>query len=112
MIKFKKLFILTMLIFGAISMNGQEDIYVSQTASGLNNGSRWADAYNDLQSDLGAAVDGDQMWVAQGVYVPGLVPAKTFALIEGLKMYGAFKGQKIFLISEIRQIIQRCCLAI
>lgn len=47
-----------------------EVIYVDSAASGANNGSGWAGAYNYLQDALDGAAYGDEIWVAQGMYKP------------------------------------------
>gem|GEM_PF-4649468 len=70
------------------------------TCSG-NCGDSWSNAFGDLQSALSQAVAGDEIWIAQGTYVPsldknGLVPAdprdKTFNLPDGVELYGGFQG--------------------
>ena len=35
-------------------------------------------AYTDLQAALGEAVTGDQIWIATGVYTPGISRSDTF----------------------------------
>ena len=52
-------------------------IYVKTDAAGLNDGSTWIDAYNDLQSALGTATDGDSIWVAEGLYRPTISGDRT-----------------------------------
>jgi hypothetical protein len=71
--------------------------YVDSSASGSNNGSSWADAYNHLQDAL---VDPCAViWVADGTYKPDQGGGKTpgdrnasFALKNGVAIYGGFAG--------------------
>ncbi|HNT74341.1 MAG TPA: Ig-like domain-containing protein, partial [Anaerolineae bacterium] len=67
-------------------------IYVDKDAAGANNGSSWADAYTDLQSGLAAAAAGDELWVAEGAYLPGADRASYFALKNDVAVYGGFAG--------------------
>jgi hypothetical protein len=70
-------------------------IYVDAEATGANDGSSWADAYTDLQSALGAAGPDDEIWIADGVYVPGDTPDDSFVItgaLDGLRVYGGFDG--------------------
>jgi len=65
-------------------------IYVDAAATGANNGTSWDDAYTNLQTALSGAVSGDQIWVAEGVYTPGIDRTSTFELQDGVSMYGGF----------------------
>ncbi len=74
-------------------------IYVDIDAPGVNDGSSWQDAYNDLQDALAVAVDSNEIRVAAGVYRPdqGALVAvgdreATFQLKSGVVIYGAFAG--------------------
>ena len=61
-------------------------IYVNISADPGGDGSSWAVARDSLPDALGAAVEGDQIWVARGTYV-GRVN-----LVLGVKLYGGFDG--------------------
>ncbi|MBK7871851.1 MAG: hypothetical protein IPJ74_14810 [Saprospiraceae bacterium] len=74
-------------------------IYVNDNATGANNGSSWADAYNDLQDALvDAKMNGAmEIWVAEGIYYPDEGGGKTnndrtasFALLNNVAIYGGF----------------------
>ncbi len=65
--------------------------YVNQAATGTGCSS-WADACPDLQTALGKATSGDEIWVAAGVYMPGTAPGDTFQLKSGVGIYGGFAG--------------------
>jgi hypothetical protein len=78
-------------------------IYVNAAASGANNGSSWMDAYTSLQSALAASNEGDQIWIAKGIYKPsspvdvdgnGILDTReaTFQIRNGVKLYAGFAG--------------------
>jgi hypothetical protein len=65
--------------------------------SGANDGSSWANAHQGphaLQAALAAAVAGDEVWVAQGDYLPTSTGLRTvsFQLKNGVALYGGFLG--------------------
>ena len=75
-------------------------LFVNDNAAGANDGSSWANAYNDLQSALATAEEGDQIWVAEGTYkpaAPGGSQSATFLLNKNLKLYGGFAGTEVSL---------------
>ncbi len=72
-------------------------IYVDATMNG--DGSSWADAYKYLQDALSAATSGDEIRVAEGIYIPDRSLANpggsgdraaTFQLKTGVGIYGGF----------------------
>ena len=71
-------------------------IFVDATASGVNNGSSWVDAYNFLQDGLDDADPCDVIWVAQGTYYPTTEVGgtgsryQTFRMKNGVGIYGGF----------------------
>jgi len=70
-------------------------VFVNDDASGANNGSCWADAFNDLQDGLDAAQAlGKEIWVAGGTYRPtnGADRDASFVLRSGVAVYGGFSG--------------------
>jgi len=73
--------------------------YVDVDARGANDGSSWADAYSYLQDALAAALSGDEIRVAQGIYKPdqgiGITPGDrtaTFQLKNGVTIKGGYAG--------------------
>jgi photosystem II stability/assembly factor-like uncharacterized protein len=66
--------------------------FVKQSASGNNDGTSWADAFTDLQSALAAAEIGDEIWVAEGTYLPGNNANATFLINKNIHLYGGFAG--------------------
>ena len=78
------------------SLAADGTIYVDADATGLNDGSSWADAFTDLQPALDAAVSGDQIWAAAGTYTPTEEHGgsgdryKSFQLKNGVAVYGGF----------------------
>ena len=71
-------------------LTGNNIIYVNHAAGGLNDGTDWTNAYTDLQLALTSAISGTEIWVAQGVYTPGTQITNSFALTDGVQLYGGF----------------------
>jgi hypothetical protein len=67
-------------------------IYVDIDAKGGNNGNNWNNAYTDLQDALSASKDGDDIWVADGIYTPGNSSSDYFRMKSGVSLYGGFAG--------------------
>jgi len=69
-------------------------VYVDVDAAGADDGSSWSDAYADLQDALSSASSGDDIWVAEGIYVPtdGSSRGISFSLLDGVGVYGGFDG--------------------
>ena len=75
-------------------LNGSTVLYVKQSATGTNEGTSWTNACTSLQSALAVASSGDQIWVAEGTYLPTANTDRTvsFALKDGVAIYGGFTG--------------------
>jgi Leucine-rich repeat (LRR) protein len=72
-------------------------IYVNASAVGGNNGTSWVDAFYDLQDALGAAQDGDEIWIANGIYKPDGInlgnTSLSFVITQNdLSIFGGFSG--------------------
>jgi len=63
-------------------------IYVTQTGSDANSGLSWSEAKGTVAGGLAAAVAGDEVWVAAGVYV------ERITLKAGAALYGGFAGSE------------------
>lgn len=85
----KQLFIFFFL-FEMASANAQ--IFVDASATGLNDGSSWTDAYTDLNNAVINATPNAELWVAAGTYGPGPSPTDRILLFFDLKLYGGFNG--------------------
>jgi hypothetical protein len=72
--------------------NRSNILYVNSSATGSGDGSSWSDAYTDLGDALRATVPYDEVWVAQGTYIPGLVRSSHFLIPVGKEVYGGFSG--------------------
>jgi hypothetical protein len=69
-------------------------LHVNGSAAAGGDGTTWGQAFSDLQAGLAAARPGDQVWVARGTYAPtsGVDRSASFALPEGVAVYGGFAG--------------------
>jgi predicted outer membrane repeat protein len=87
-----KVVLAALLVALPVARGSAGNLYVDQNATGANNGSSWANAYSSLQTALTAAVSGDTLRVAQGVYYPtaGYSRAPTFQLKNGVTLYGGY----------------------
>ncbi|GGD41024.1 hypothetical protein GCM10011514_01380 [Emticicia aquatilis] len=76
-------------------------LYVNFMATtGLNNGSSWTNAYNDLQTALTFARNNTcitEIWVAKGTYKPGTFRNSAFSMINNVTIYGGFSGNETLL---------------
>jgi len=61
-------------------------------------GTSWSDAFIDLQSALNVSKSGDQIWIAEGRYIPTDTNGSndgreaTFVVLDGIELYGGFDG--------------------
>jgi len=67
-------------------------VYVDIDATGGNNGSSWTDAFTGLQDGVDLAISGIEVWVAEGIYVPGASRSDSFVPKIGVRVYGGFVG--------------------
>lgn len=71
-------------------------VYTDQDATGLNNGTSWVNAFNDLQDAIyvaGRYENVQEIWVAEGIYLPHASQRDTsFVLLDSIKIYGGFLG--------------------
>ena len=73
-------------------------IYVDRDAPGpTHDGLSWTSAYTTVQDGLDAAIAGNEIWVAEGVYTPTNTTGQdaTFQLVNGVALYGGFGGYGI-----------------
>ncbi len=94
-----------------VSPLGPEDweggtiVYVDSSATGLNNGSSWTNAFNDLQDALCIAYSIDTVntvWVANGTYTPSPHGARlmSFVIQDSIQIFGGFAGGETELVAR------------
>ena len=82
----------TVSLFTTTDVSAADIIHVKPAQSGSGDGGSWLNAAT-LQDALQNLADaGDEIWVAKGVYTPGLSPTDTFSLTPGVAVYGGFAG--------------------
>lgn len=64
--------------------------YVDASATGISDGSSWANAYKNLSLAWALAPYGTQIWIAEGTYTPGMQRADSFFLKDGVSLFGGF----------------------
>lgn len=68
-------------------------LYAAPTAQGSGNCSNWDNACT-VQTALAQAQSGDEIWVRAGIHYPGTTVTATFALTNGVALYGGFVGME------------------
>ena len=73
--------------------------YVTESGSGLQNGTSWANAFSAAQLQSAINLGVPQVWVAAGTYKPttGSDRSISFAMKNGVTIYGGFNGTETFL---------------
>ena len=85
--------LLVLLVLSALGGAGHAQMirYVKATATGRGDGTSWANASGDLQSQIDMA-GAQQVWVAGGAYYPGTSRGSSFSLKSGVAVYGGFNS--------------------
>ena len=86
-------FLALALAFGTTA-GAQTVIYVDADATGNEDGTSWANAYEELDEALDEAASGTQIWVAEGTYTPtdDADREASFELKRGVVVLGGFTG--------------------
>ncbi len=80
------------------------------TPDGTGDGTSWAQASGDLQAIIDISEEGDEVWIAGGVYKPqqkiaeSVSNSQSFILKNGVSLYGSFAGIESTL--EARDIME------
>ena len=93
---FSKLSLLSLLILAG-SASADVRYVDANNFSGSNDGTSWGNAFfgpAGLQTALAASSSGDQIWCAEGVYLPtnGTSRGVSIVLKNGVQVYGGFNG--------------------
>jgi hypothetical protein len=74
------------------ALTAAEVLRLAQGEGCITDGTSWSSAFRELQCGLAAATTGDQIWIGQGVYRPGVSTSLSFNLKNGVNLYGGFLG--------------------
>ena len=74
------------------ALNTAEVQRLAQGWGCVTEGSSWGVAFRELQCALSIAIAGDQIWIGEGIYKPGVSPAQSFNLVNGVNLHGGFLG--------------------
>ncbi len=75
---------------GALESDRAFTWFVDATQSDTPDGLTWATAFPSLVSAIASAEDGDQIWVATGLYLPGDTRESSFVIDNTVKVLGGF----------------------
>lgn len=93
-------FIAAGLLAFSAAASAQTIWHVDDNALPPGDGLQWSSAFSSLQSALDIAVNGDEIWVAEGLYLPSLPtdaadPRSVTFRVHGAKaLYGGFLGNE------------------
>lgn len=79
------------LLFLSFNSIAQQVVFVKKDATGLGNGTSWANAYANLSIALKNAPSNAEFWVAKGTYTP-TAPDTTYLITKGVSLLGGFAG--------------------
>jgi hypothetical protein len=87
----KKTLLLTLLLSACWQLQAQQVLHV--TVNGSGNGTSWQQSISLLQA-LEVAQPGDQLWVAEGTYLPTHTSDRnaSFVVKDGIQLFGGFNG--------------------
>jgi SprB repeat len=94
-ISMKTTLLLSLLCMHLINANAQTRFYVNHQAdSSIANGLSWATALTHVQQAFDIAASGDEIWIANGVYLPSLNNGRksSFLIDKPLRVIGGFNG--------------------
>ena len=74
------------------ALSTAEVLRLAQGEGCITDGTSWTSAFRELQCGIAAATAGDQIWIGQGIYRPGVSTNLSFILKNGVNLYGGFLG--------------------
>ena len=81
---------------GAVFSNIPSRYYVDINAPNNGDGLSWATAFDTIEDALIASVGDQEIWIAEGTYIPGSTRNDSFIIeLNNMKIYGGFEGTEI-----------------
>ncbi|MBN1317438.1 MAG: hypothetical protein JXA42_18295, partial [Anaerolineales bacterium] len=75
-------------------VRGAGVLHAAPAAAGSGDCNDWANVCT-LQTALGNAISGDQIWVQAGLHKPGAARSDSFVMKSGVEIYGGFAGGEL-----------------
>jgi len=101
----KTIFTILTTLFFFTTLHAQ--IFVNHNATGNNDGTSWANAYSNLQDAFDNATASDQLWVAEGIYLPSnhtSPDSNWYQINSDIQIFGGFLGSETMLSQRVPEI--------
>ncbi|MDG2357895.1 MAG: choice-of-anchor Q domain-containing protein [Polaribacter sp.] len=84
-----KIILAALFLLSGINVIAQEQLYVDETATGINNGASWKDAYKKITDAIASAEANSTIHIAKGTYT-GILSSTAITIDKSLTLIGGY----------------------